>query len=282
MEPDGRRAARPLAGRSFLSAGRRAAAAAAAAARPHARRGADGGRAGAAFPLFDGKPGPEALVLRGLAGAVPAGAHPVAAAGVVFCSVRVNGGGRRTPAAFLLLGGIALLWEYASAPGGVANVPFLGGYFVLRAPAQTAARLVMARALGAVGCLYFLSLSTPVPELLDALRRARVPEVVGDLAVLIYRYIFILFATFRSMRDAAASRLGYAGPVRSLRTTGRVYGGLLAHSFRRAQACFDAMESRCYDGGIRFLTREKPVRAPHALVCGALTAGMVLALVCGA
>ncbi len=118
--------------------------------------------------------------------------------------------------------------------------------------------------------------------MLDALRRARVPEVVGDLAVLIYRYIFILFATFRSMRDAAASRLGYAGPVRSLRTTGRVYGGLLAHSFRRAQACFDAMESRCYDGGIRFLTREKPVRAPHALVCGALTAGMVLALVCGA
>lgn len=186
------------------------------------------------------------------------------------------------PAAFLLLSGIALLWEYASAPGGVANVPFLGGYFVLRAPAQTAARLVMARALGAVGCLYFLSLSTPVPELLDALRRARVPEVVGDLAVLIYRYIFILFAAFRSMRAAAASRLGYAGPVRSLRTTGRVYGGLLAHSFRRAQACFDAMESRCYDGGIRFLTREKPVRAPHALVCGALTAGMVLALVCGA
>ena len=67
------------------------------------------------------------------------------------------------PATFLLLSGIALLWEYASAPGGVANVPFLGGYFVLRAPAQTAARLVMARALGAVGCLYFLSLSTPVP-----------------------------------------------------------------------------------------------------------------------
>ena len=142
--------------------------------------------------------------------------------------------------------------------------------------------LACVQALGRAGGLYFPALSTPVPELLDALRRARVPEVVGDLAVLIYRYIFILFATFRSMRDAAASRLGYAGPVRSLRTTGRVYGGLLAHSFRRAQACFDAMESRCYDGGIRFLTRVKPVRAPHALVCGALTAGMVLALVCGA
>lgn len=102
------------------------------------------------------------------------------------------------------------------------------------APGANGGRLVMARALGAVGCLYFLSLSTPVPELLDALRRARVPEVVGDLAVLIYRYIFILFATFRSMRDARRQPPGLCRAVRSLRTTGRVYGGLLAHSFRRA------------------------------------------------
>ena len=115
----------------------------------------------------------------------------------------------------------------------MANVPFLGGYFVLRAPAQTAARLVMARALGAVGCLYFLSLSTPVPELLDALRRARVPEVVGDLAVLIYRYIFILFATFRSMRDAAASRLGV------LRLSAEIGGG--GETSR-------ALVERCRDG----------------------------------
>ena len=115
-------------------------------------------------------------------------------------------------------------------------------------------------------CLLYTS---PVPELLDALRRARVPEVVGDLAVLIYRYIFILFATFRSMRDAAASRLGYAGPVRSLRTTGRVYGGLLAHSFRRAQACFDAMEIRCYDGGIRFLKMCIRDRQRRQRICGA-------------
>ena len=185
------------------------------------------------------------------------------------------------PATFLLLSGIALLWEYASAPAGAASVPFWGGYFVLRAPAQAAARLVLARALGAVGCLYFLSLSTPVPELLRALRRAHMPEVVGDLAVLIYRYIFILLSTVHSMRDAAASRLGYSGLRRSLRTTGRVYGCLLGRSFRRAQACFDAMESRCYDGGIRFLTREKPVRAPHAFLCCALAAGMALALLCG-
>lgn len=89
-----------------------------------------------------------------------------------------------------------------------------------------------------MSCLYFLSLSTPLPELLAVLRRVHVPAIMVELAVLIYRYIFILLATFREMKDSAASRLGYRGLKRSLRTTGMVYGGLLANSFRRAGALF--------------------------------------------
>lgn len=92
--------------------------------------------------------------------------------------------------------------------------------------------LVLARAVGAVSCLYFLSLTTPVPEVLSVLRRLRMPGVLLDLAILIYRYIFILQTACRGMRDAAASRLGYDGLARSLRTTGMVYGRVLAKSFR--------------------------------------------------
>ena len=186
------------------------------------------------------------------------------------------------PASFLLASGLALLWDYAPAAEGVAAIPFWSGWLVVTAAAQVRARLVMARALGAVSCLYFLSLSTTVPEILSVLRRARVPAVVTELAVLIYRYIFILLSVWRSMEDAAASRLGYGGPARSLRTTGAVYGNLLASSFRRAGACFDAMESRCYGGELRFLEREKPVTAPAALLFGGLTAVMLWAVLWGA
>ena len=155
---------------------------------------------------------------------------------------------------------------------GAAAIPFWGGWLVVTAAAQVRARLVMARALGAVSCLYFLSLSTTMPEILSVLRRAHVPSVMTELAILIYRYIFILLSACHAMRDAAASRLGYSGFRRSIRTTGAVYGNLLAASFRRAGACFDAMESRCYDGEIRFLEREKPVTAPAALLFGGLLA----------
>ena len=182
------------------------------------------------------------------------------------------------PAAFLLLSGLALLWDYALVKDGAAAIPFWNGWLVVTAAAQVRARLVMARALGAVSCLYFLSLSTTMPEILSVLRRAHVPSVMTELAVLIYRYLFVLLSVYQSMKDAAASRLGYSGFVRSIRTTGAVYGNLLAASFRRAGACFDAMESRCYDGEIRFLERKKPVTAPAVLLFGGLAAGAAAAI----
>ena len=182
------------------------------------------------------------------------------------------------PAAFLLLGGLTLLWEYGPDPSGILSFHLGQGFLVLTAAAQKRAGLVMARALGAVSCLYFLSLSTPVPELLETLRKLKVPEVLLNLAVLIYRYIFILLSTCERMKDAAGSRLGYGSLRQSLLTTGKVYGNLLACSFRRAGACFDAMESRCYDGEVRFLTADKPVTLPHLLLFGGLITAMTAAV----
>lgn len=181
------------------------------------------------------------------------------------------------PAVFLLLSALTLLWDYSPqlVPEAVVSVPLFGGWLTVVPAAQSLGMLVLSRALGAVSCLYFLSLSTPLPELLEVLRRARIPAIVIELAVLIYRYIFLLLATFRDMRDSAASRLGYRGLKRSLRTTGLVYGGLLAGSFRRAGACFDAMESRCYTGQIRFLTEKKKVTAKGVCLLAVPLAGML-------
>ena len=185
------------------------------------------------------------------------------------------------PAAFLLLSGLALLWDYVPVMDGVAAIPLWNGWLVVTAAAQVRARLGMARALGAMICLYFLSLSTTMPEILSVLRRAHVPSVMTELAVLIYRYLFVLLSAYETMQDAAASRLGYSTFARSIRTTGAVYGNLLAASFRRAGACFDAMESRCYDGEIRFLEREKPVTLPAALLFGGLLAGTAVCMMTG-
>lgn len=185
------------------------------------------------------------------------------------------------PLLFLLVSALALLWEYSSQAQGLVRLPFCGGYWILHPAAQQAARLVVARALGAVGCLYFIGFTTRISEFLSVLRAVHMPEAVLDLAVLIYRYIFLLLKTFETMRAAAASRLGFGSLRRDLRTTGILYGNLLAYSFRRAQESFNAMESRCAGGKIIFLTNEKQVRGCHLLGFGILWAGMLAALALG-
>lgn len=180
------------------------------------------------------------------------------------------------PAVFVLLSGLALVWDAGTSADAVVSF----GWFVITEAGQRTARLVIARALGAVSCLFFLSLSTPMPEILSVLRRLHVPKVVIELAVLIYRYLFVLLSVYGNMNHAAASRLGYDGVRRSIRTTGQVYGNLLASSLRRAGAYLDAMESRCYDGEIRFLEEHKPLCPMQVLfsvlITGAMAASVAL------
>lgn len=171
------------------------------------------------------------------------------------------------PLLFMLVSALALLWDWSIFPNGVLNIPFFHGYFVVSAAAQARAVLVLSRAFGAISCLYLLNLSTPLAEIIAVLRTIHLPNIITELMYLMYRYIFLLLKTFSTMKQAAESRLGYIGLAASLRTTGQVYGNLLARSFRYASSCFDAMESRCYDGVLRFLQTKKPLRMTHIICC---------------
>lgn len=182
------------------------------------------------------------------------------------------------PAAFLMISGIVLLFDIAPESIGVINIPLFGMWLCVTPQTQALAGLVMGRAFGAVSCLYFLSLTTPLSEIIGILRRFRCPSVLIDLMYLIYRYIFILLSMYRAMSDSAKSRMGFDGLKASLRSTGSLYSNLLARSYRQANQNFDAMESRCYDSDIRFLERRPPATVAHIAAAAGLTL-VALALV---
>ena len=176
------------------------------------------------------------------------------------------------PASFLLIGGLALLFIITPGPIGILNFNILGQWFCISENTQARTALVVARAFGAVSCLTFLSVTTPMPEIINVLRRARCPDLIIDLMYLIYRYIFILLSLHYEMYVAAKSRLGFNGYRTSLRTTGKIYANLLVQSYQFASKNFDAMESRCYDIGIRFLERRNRVTYPQVIVSAVILA----------
>ena len=177
------------------------------------------------------------------------------------------------PVLFLMTSGLVLLFEITAYKNGVISIPLFGyGYWLCVSEiTQARAALVLSRALGAVSCLYLLSLTTPMADLIGVLRRSKCPNVMIELMYLIYRYIFILLSMHHTMKNAAKSRLGYIDYRTSIRTTGKLYSNLLSRSYRQANNNFDAMESRCYDTEIRFLENRGEITVIHISVAVCIT-----------
>jgi len=174
------------------------------------------------------------------------------------------------PVSFLLIAGIALIVEVSPEPIGVINLPVFGSWLSITETAQERTALVVSRALGAVSCLTLLSVTTPMPDIIGVLRKARCPDLIIDLMYLIYRYIFILLNLSHHMHDAARSRLGFINYRTSIRTTGQIYANLLSRSYNFAGRNFDAMESRLYDTGIRFLEQKHKLTSLEIVIAAAV------------
>lgn len=125
---------------------------------------------------------------------------------------------------------------------------------------------VMLRTFGAVNTLYFLTISTPINEIISILRKIHVPKVITELMNMIYRYIFILMDVQYKLKNASESRLGYVDFKTSCYTFGSCMGNLIILSFKKAGMYYDALEARCYNGEMLFLEEYKKVRILDILI----------------
>ncbi len=113
---------------------------------------------------------------------------------------------------------------------------------------------LLTRALGSATAMNFLALTTPLVDLVDLLRRLRVPALLIDLMTVTYRFIFVLLESLERMYTAQASRLGYATARRSLASAGLLGSRLFIDAYERSQRLETALESRGYDGQLRVLS----------------------------
>lgn len=120
--------------------------------------------------------------------------------------------------------------------------------------------LITAKVLATVSLVIFLSMTTPVNKIFLAARWFKVPVTWIEVAMLSYRYIFVLLEDVITVRDAQKSRLGYNGLARSLRSLGDLTGIAVIRSYDRSVAAYEAMMLRGYDGNIRNIPRGKTLR----------------------
>lgn len=150
------------------------------------------------------------------------------------------------PLAFLAFGLVPLLVTVS-----------VGGPWLLRlglaAGGPELALRVGLRTLAGTSCLLFLALSTPVPQLLGVLRRLHIPAVVTEVALLIYRYIWVFLDTVESIRMAQSSRLGYRSFSRSYRSLAMLAAAFFTQTLERARAMDHGLQARNWQGELRVL-----------------------------
>ncbi|AKG91279.1 cobalt ABC transporter, permease protein CbiQ [Geoglobus ahangari] len=113
------------------------------------------------------------------------------------------------------------------------------------------------RSYASLSVLFFMILTTSIPEVFAALKRLRLPAFVVEMSLLVYRAIQVLMDELDRLDRSASSRLGYASKRAFLRTSSLLAYSLFMKSLERSEKMNMAMESRCYSG-------EMPVRSEES------------------
>ena len=153
------------------------------------------------------------------------------------------------PCAFLFLGVLTIIIDIGDR--GFWTVKLGGFFFSVSAQGVEMAFNLVLRALGAVSCLYFLTLTTSIMDIISVLKRWKMPALFLELMMLIYRFIFILLEVLNRMHISEQARLGNAGMKARFRGAAGIASSLFICSMRKGEGLFNAMEARGYDGEIR-------------------------------
>ena len=175
----------------------------------------------------------------------------------------------RLPLAFVVIGAVPTVVEVSG--DGVGWAP--------HAAAQ--AGELVGHSLAGGAAVLLLATTTPMSDLLPALRRLRVPAAVVEVAGVVYRLLFVLLDSLRTIREAQTNRMGYSSVRRSYRSSGVLAAAVLTRSWDRARRMQEGLAGRGLDGGLRVLPEALP--SSRAFVGATLVGlGAVVAVSLGA
>ena len=123
------------------------------------------------------------------------------------------------------------------------------------------------KALATVSCMYFLSLTTTMTDILSALSDLKVPLMIVTLMELMYRYIFLIFEQYDKIKIAQLSRM--AGQKNRFKQSGQIFGVLLLRVLQKSDRIYEALASRGYAGEFKTL-KTHYVLPPKFCICAVL------------
>lgn len=180
------------------------------------------------------------------------------------------------PLGFLLMSTLALIINISQEPMDAYAVSIGTWYLTSSKASLLFAVKQIASAFAAVSCLYFLALNTTMTDILGTFKKLHCPQLLSELMLLIYRFVFVLMDTASAIMTAQKARLGYEDYRTSLHSFGQMAAALFIRAWTRSNALYDALESRGYDGELCVLEESRAAGRKEILVVAIYEIGLIV------
>jgi cobalt/nickel transport system permease protein len=147
------------------------------------------------------------------------------------------------------------------------SISLLGGKMTVMREGALHGALLGTRVLGAVSVLLLLSSVTRAHQIFHALRWMGVPSGWVEVAMIMYRYIFMLMDQAGDVMEAQRVRLGYSTFRRSLSSSGLLAGTVIKDAMEQGIRTCEAMELRGYKGCIPFGSMPRMSSKDRRILC---------------
>ncbi|MCI1930882.1 MAG: cobalt ECF transporter T component CbiQ [Clostridia bacterium] len=160
------------------------------------------------------------------------------------------------PVLFLIMSMAAIILNISGTPEKLLALPFFGKYITCSKESVYKGISTIITAFSAVSCMYFYALTTPLNDMIAVMQKLKISDVITELFMLIYRFIFMLLDIAEDIFTAQKCRLSEKNIKIYLKSTAILCSVLFIRAFKRADILYTAMESRGYDGRINTLKKK--------------------------
>lgn len=107
---------------------------------------------------------------------------------------------------------------------------------------------ILSRSIACLTCVYFLMLTTPFNQLIKVFKKLYIPDNVIEIAMLIYRFIFIFLEEVQEIYKSQEMKLGYMGMRNSYNSLGLLLNMLYKRMMKRYEDMSIALDMKLFDG----------------------------------
>lgn len=138
----------------------------------------------------------------------------------------------------------------------VGGVSIATVYLLISRSGLVQALQIGARAIACTSCLLFVLFTIPFPDLLQVLRQWRVPILLTELLLLMYRFIFLFLDVLTELQLAQRARGGYRTRRRWMHSVGLLVSQLLVRSLQHYQHFSLALAARGFNGNFQIYSNQ--------------------------